>query len=99
MTNLQALSAICPFSANSLLFSKVLQDLGIDETATYSGASSTIELASAYVVKSLYIQANTSEGSLSVTHDKDKMRVYANSIFKNNRLYDEIIKNNVINII
>ena len=100
MTNLQALQSICPFSANTLLFSKVLADNGVTEGATYdSGMSGIIELCSAYVAKVLYISPDINEGGLAVTYDKDKLRVYANGIFQKNNLISEIINKNKISII
>lgn len=100
MTNLQALQSISPFSANTLLYSKVLTDMEIAEDATYdSSLSENIKLASAYVAKSLYIQPDFKEGSLSVNYDKENLKKYANDIFEQNGLNDEIIKGNKISII
>lgn len=100
MTNLEALSSISPFSANSLLYEKVLNDNSVISSATYdSSNASTIELCSAYVAKALYYQPDISEGSLTVTYDKKLLLNYANSIFAKNRLFDEMLKINTISII
>lgn len=100
MTNLEYLTSITPFSGNTLLLSGVLLDNGVNEDDEYTTENkSLLQVCSAYVVKTLLVNPETKEGSLSVKYDKKELRNYANTIFKNNGLNSEIIINNKINII
>ncbi len=98
MTNLEALTAITPFTANSNLLSKVLVDLDIVESDLYE-SKDNIDYASAIVVKKLFQSPDFSEGSLSVKYDKNKMIKYANSIFDRLNKQDEKIIINKINFL
>ncbi len=100
MTNLEALSSITPFSANSQLFQKILIDLDIAENGTYLvTGKNEIDYASALACKYIVSNPNFSEGTLSVTYDKKELIKYANSIFSKLNKSEEKIITNTINFI
>jgi len=100
MTNLEALTAISPFSVNPLLFEKTLEDRGINANGLYnSELASEIEVCAALIARVVYYQPDTSEGSLSVRYDRGAIREFANKIFRKNKMFDNLIIKNKIQFI
>ena len=100
MTNLQALQGAANFCLDVFLLSKILLDEGVDETANYTADDKdTIDICAAYVAKYMYATPDTKEGSLSRTFDRDALLKFANGIFTEHGLTDEIITKSKISFI
>lgn len=92
MTNLQALESLIQIQ-NTNLAEKIMIDLQIDGTGTYTVADkSSIEIASAFVYKVQATHPDFKEANLSISIGRKEMIDYANSIFERYGYTDEIIK-------
>jgi hypothetical protein len=81
MTRLEALQSLVEYE-NTNLLAKVLIDMDVVSTATYTSADAEdIELASAYVYQTLAMSPDYSEGSLRIGWDRPRLKTEASRIF------------------